>query len=535
MPLLEGNNWREEDFNWWITVANISQKYGHNIMIRYELIPNPRDMSKYGLMLGHPEFPIPLPLNNKNKEGNFWHHYVELVSQHLISHFGIATSLAKETAQEIVDFEKVLAKSASFDRYGAHQYHVATKLRKLEWKYVLHMDLKSYLDNAFGPLDKDYVVEENESYFYNLERIRDIPKETIANYIFYKLIRQFALPPETSCLGETKRLFGNILDNMWYKRNNIKDMENSVLNMFEELKSVFFTALKSKQYEWMSPSVQKYFLETLDTLSLQVLNYNETDFSREYGALNLTNADYMGNLKAIYSLKALQKREKFHQAPTAYYDAENMHAGINYIRNKNLILVPLNILQSNRFHSDLYPLAVNYGQMGTLLAHAVLHAFDDEARFLDKSEGGYGWRNRPTAVLFNDNTLCFRRQYRNFTYAGHTLADSLVQSENIATNGAVRLAYLTYMEKAVRKPTFLDQEQLPDLKYKNKKLFFVSYAQSLCADIHSNYDGFVLASEYNPPEIQRVMTSLSNMEEFSEVFKCPQESLMNPEKKCILF
>ncbi|XP_059217445.1 neprilysin-21-like [Stomoxys calcitrans] len=538
MPLLEKDNWVEKDFDWLTTVANIAQKYNHNILLGFKVLPYLRNVSIHGILLTHQEFPFPLPLNANNSEGIYWQRYEENVTHRLLRYFGIDANLAQETAQEIVKFEKVLAQSASHDRYGPDEYRTETSVYKLQRKYSPYMDIEKYMQIAFESIPEDNVIEENESYHYSLiELMAKTPKRIIANYIFYNLIHKFA-SNDTNCIVETKRHFHNVLENMWYRRHNIAEMERAVSNMFEDLKSVLFIKMRSKAYKWMSLRILRYSLEKVNALSLKVYNYNDTDFQREYGTLNLNSSDYIENLRNIYSLKARQHREKYYQATNDYYDAENMPAGIKYIRTENRLLVPLNVLQAHQFRSTLYPLAVNYGQLGTMLAHSILHAFDDEARFADKYGNEADWWDHPSTVFFDDHTQCFRQQYQRFTYAGLPWPDSIVQSENIADNGGVSMAFQAYVawyENTSRPQNNLDQEQLPDLKYKNRKLFFIAYAQSLCADIHPDYDFFVLASEYYPPESLRVLASLSNMEEFSHVFKCRPGSVMNPEDKCKVY
>jgi Predicted metalloendopeptidase len=44
-----------------------------------------------------------------------------------------------------------------------------------------------------------------------------------------------------------------------------------------------------------------------------------------------------------------------------------------------------------------------------------------------------------------------------------------------------------------------------------------------------------MQGDSHSPNRFRVIGSLSNMEEFSEVFNCPVGSVMNPVKKCVLW
>ncbi|XP_019894892.2 neprilysin-4-like [Musca domestica] len=538
MPVVEGERWSGDDFDWWQAIAKIVHRYGINIIFGYEVISNPKNVSINTLVLKHQKFEFPMALYGNYALGNLWKKYHIKVSENLQDYFGLDAKLANQTAKDILDFESKLAKGGAHNRYGPDEYWSETTVSKLQRKYMPYLDLKQYFNLAFETIPDEIIIEQNEAYQHNMiEVIKSTPKKIVANYIFYNLINHFG-SMKSSCITETRKHFRNLLENMWYRRNNLQEIEKSVSNMFEDLLSVFNRTLISKAYKWINPRVRRYSTEKLNVLAINIYNYKNVNFTEEYGDLILEPNDFIGNLKRIYSHKTARNRGKFNQLSSPYYDSENMPLGPKYIRRENRILIPLAVLQPHLFRSTLYPLAVNFGQLGFHIAHAIVHAFDDEARYADKYGNEVDWWDHRSTVFFNDRTDCFRQQYRQYSFAGHPWPDSVVQSENIADNGGIRLAYQTYKtwyEYTFRPQNNLDQEQLPDLKYKNKKLFFISYAQTLCSNIHPDYFPIVLDEEYCPPESIRVTASLSNLEEFSQVFQCRKGSIMNPQDKCKLY
>ncbi|XP_061399286.1 neprilysin-4-like [Musca vetustissima] len=538
MPVLEGGEWNQDEFNWLETISNISYKYGINIIFGYEIIRNPKNVSINTLVLQHQKFEFPLALYGTDALENLWRKYHTKVSENLKKYFNFDQNLADVTATEILDFEAQLAKGGANNRYGPDEYWSETTINKLHRKYMPDLDMKQYFQMAFGSIPEEVIIERNEAYQYNLvEVIKRVPKRIIANYIFYNLVNHFG-GKDSDCIGVTRKHFRNLVENMWYRRNDLEEIEKSVYNMFEDLLSVFNRTLISKKFKWVNPRVRRYTIEKLNVLAINIYNYENVNFTQEYGELKINPTDYIENLKNIYTIQSRKNCEKFNQLSSPYYDPTNMPLGPKYIRQENRILIPLAVLQPHLFRSTIYPLAVNFGQLGFHMAHAIVHAFDDESRYADKYGNEVDWWDHRSKVFFNDRTECFRQQYQRYTYADHPWPDSVVQSENIADNGGIRLAYQSYKtwyEYTFRPQNNLDQEQLPDLKYKNKKLFFISYAQTLCADIHPDYAAIVLDAEYNPPEGLRVRGALSNLEEFSQVFRCPRDSPMNPEDKCKLY
>lgn len=103
------------------------------------------------------------------------------------------------------------------------------------------------------------------------------------------------------------------------------------------------------------------------------------------------------------------------------------------------------------------------------------------------------------------------------------------QGENIADNGGVKVAYYAYNKYIERNGP---ESTLPGLKYNQKQLFWISFAQTWCEVLHDSYKTqSIMASAHATSEF-RVKGVLSNMPEFSHDFNCPAGTQMNPEKRC---
>lgn len=101
--------------------------------------------------------------------------------------------------------------------------------------------------------------------------------------------------------------------------------------------------------------------------------------------------------------------------------------------------------------------------------------------------------------------------------------------ENIADLGGVNLAYHAYN-------AFIEtngpEQVLPDLNMTSKELFFIGYAQKECTRTTPSAEFLSVTEDVHALTKYRVIGTLSNFQEFSDVFKCKEGSYMNPKKKC---
>lgn len=202
-----------------------------------------------------------------------------------------------------------------------------------------------------------------------------------------------------------------------------------------------------------------------------------------------------------------------------------------YSRVTNQIYIPLGIQQEPFAHPD-YPLAMNYGGLGSVLGHEFIHGYDDGGHYFD-SLGLFGniWTRWETRA-FNRRTQCLVRQYGRYMAPSRpfNLNGRAILTENIADNGGIRLAFTAFKAALPGLPG--DPSGIGNLT--QGQLFFVSYAQNFCEKSTPARDNYLASrSWYNyAPNQYRVIGSLSNSTEFAEAFACPKRSPMNPPGKC---
>lgn len=214
---------------------------------------------------------------------------------------------------------------------------------------------------------------------------------------------------------------------------------------------------------------------------------------------------------------------------TSRQHAQTVNAA--HLRLTNQIYIPLGIQQEPFIHPD-YPLAMNYGGLGSILGHEFIHGYDDGGHYFD-AQGFYRniWSGA-TSRAFQARSQCLVRQYGRYRVSPPPvrLDGGAMLTENIADNGGIRLAFNAFQSSS---PESLGNPSgVGGLT--QGQLFFVAYAQNWCEKTTPERQAYLASrSWYNyAPNRYRVIGSLSNSSEFAASFGCPARSPMNPPRKC---
>lgn len=214
-----------------------------------------------------------------------------------------------------------------------------------------------------------------------------------------------------------------------------------------------------------------------------------------------------------------------------------------YTSFENSVTVPAGILLDPFFNSD-YPKYMQYGMLGSVIAHEAAHALDpDNTRF-----GEFGqfenWWSKEAAKGFEERVQCFRESFNEtcsqFDFRCHS---KITLNENIADLGGLVMAYEAYKSwsrgrggdtnKRLEPSTFEGDE----VSLNNDQAFFVSFAQRMCDPRPMDVirEKWAKTRDSHSPDPIRVLGTLRNVQSFQEAFRCPNEAKMNSQDKCFLW
>ncbi|XP_011185964.1 neprilysin-4 [Zeugodacus cucurbitae] len=555
MPVLTPEGaWEAHKFDWLSTIARIQNQYGLDIILQLGMREDFVNKTENKIFIGQPKLALQSKAMYKSPATK-WHRdkYEDEICEALQKYLGIKEADAKRTAHEILYFESRLADGITDRRLGKtiKSMAVLRTVEEMTSVYKGDIDMHTYLNISLGQEFNETFYEYHVEYQKNLvQLLKEIPKEQVANYIMYQLLKTFFFDYKATssakkklCLNKTKLYFANVLDNMIFRKYNNKNTVADINLIWLKIKEIFKNELESNNLSWISPTTRKLALEKLTAMRLEINSYEESNFNEEYEGLILSKTDYIENLKQVLIQQTKRVLVNLRQSHRPVEMPVTFSFSPSYINRENSIKIPVILLQPNFLWSDHYPNALKFATLGSLLAHELIHGFDDVGRHFDT----YGteqtrWDNNSTDA-FNERKRCFKRQYSLYRYNGNYLPPSELQAENIADNGGIQLAYKAYRKWIVtlNETTSLERERLlvletlPNLNFTNKQLFFLAFAQFWCNNVDVHFRDKVSLISVHVPAKFRVIGSLANFNTFAEEFHCDTGTTMNPKHKCKIY
>ncbi|CAF0870341.1 unnamed protein product [Brachionus calyciflorus] len=339
-----------------------------------------------------------------------------------------------------------------------------------------------------------------------------------------------------TCLEHTDTIFGlGFALTRIFLRVSPGNSKVEAQKMIKSIKQSFIENFPS--IPWMDEETRRLAEEKVNHVD-DLIGYpdfveNDELLNKRYHDLYINETDYFGN-----EIRLVRFAIKFEMASyrsrvnRAEWEMTSTAVNAYYSPTRNQIVFPSGILKDPFFHPE-NPMSVNYGSIGSIMGHELTHGFDNSGREYDKNGMMHQWWNNKTIEDFKEASKCMVDQYSKFKVTDEDfLNGNQTLGENIADNGGLRSAYYAY-EKWIKEHG--EEKPLPLLKLSHRQIFFVSFAQTWCSKATSDSLHLSVSVDQHSPPRFRVLGSISNSYEFTEAFKCPSKTNMNPDKKCKLW
>ncbi|HEX2802725.1 MAG TPA: M13 family metallopeptidase [Sphingomicrobium sp.] len=302
-------------------------------------------------------------------------------------------------------------------------------------------------------------------------------------------------------LGE---LLGQTYVERFFPASSKAMMEELVANLKKA------AAVRIKGNGWMGPPTKAAALEKLDKMQVMV-GYPEK--FRDYSKLELKADDLYGNIKRsiafdhAYDLADLGKpvdKKKWGMSP-ATVNAYN--AGL-----ENKIVFPAGILQAPYFDPKADP-AVNYGAIGAVIGHEIMHGFDDKGRKIDATGAVRDWWTKEDAARYTALTDALGKQYSAYEAApGVFINGEFTMGENIGDMSGLEVAYDAYkMSLGGRQAPVVDG-------LTGDQRFFLAFAQAWRSKQRDDSIKTQVASDPHSPARYRIIGPLRNLDAWYAAF-----------------
>jgi len=274
------------------------------------------------------------------------------------------------------------------------------------------------------------------------------------------------------------------------------------------------TALRERigALEWMGEDTKKAAYAKLDTLAPKI---GYPDRWRDYSALEIRRDAYFANVRAAAEFEARRDIAKIGkpvdrsewgmlpQTVNAYYDPQ-----------QNEIVFPAAQLLPPYFDAGMDD-AVNYGGIGSVIGHEMLHGFDDEGSQFDADGNLRDWWTPRDRERFEQRTARLVEQFDAYVPIDDLhIQGRLTLGENIADLGGLQVAWDAWQLTDDAKSTARRDGLAPAQR------FFLAFAQAWRTQQRPETLRLQVQSNEHAPAKYRVDGPVSNLRAFATAFSC---------------
>ncbi len=301
-----------------------------------------------------------------------------------------------------------------------------------------------------------------------------------------------------------------------------------VLKMVEDLENALDKDIAG--LEWMTPETKKQAKVKLQA-TLNKIGY--PDSWRDYSAIPISRDNYLANRQNAIRFefarnlakigKPVDRNEWTMTPPTinAYEEPTN-----------NTINFPAGILQPPYFDMQQDD-SVNYGDIGGVIGHEIIHGFDDQGRKFDAQGNLRDWWTASDTKEYDVRGKCISDQYtQEIPEAGPGVKQDgrMTQGEDTADNGGLRIAFQALQQSLTREGREMDTKESDGLTPRQR--FFMSYSFGWCSEYRPELIRLVVLTDPHSYPKYRVNNTVANMPEFAAAWGCQKGQKMARVNAC---
>jgi putative endopeptidase len=351
------------------------------------------------------------------------------------------------------------------------------------------------------------------------------PRFEQENFAFYgeQLNGQPEMKPRWKrVLAAINYALGDAVGRLYVEQYFPPEAKTRMLALVENLRDSFRSRIEN--LSWMGPATKKEALEKLSRMELKIGYPDRWD---EYYGLEIGTDSYVKNmLRAMaYDFRkgplGMDRAGKPVDRTTWYMHPQTINAYSD--PSKNEIVFPAAILQPPFFSMDAGD-AGNYGGIGAIIGHEMIHGFDDMGRKYDREGNLRDWWTKEDELEFTRQAQVLVDQYHVQEVLPGLFANGrLTLGENIADFGGLTIAFHAYVDRGDGKVQSTD-----DIRH-----FFTSYATIWRESIRPEALRNQVLSDVHAPNRLRVNCVVFNMPEFYAAFPdiTPASRLYRPPGK----
>ena len=455
---------------------------------------------------------------------------------------GEPQSQAATDAGTVIQLETALAQAQMDNVKRRDPKNINNKMTLAQVRALApSIDWDSYLQAVHAPASDHYIVTSPDFFRAEEKLITSHPLEHWQTYLRWQVIHRaapyltkamvdenFAFFSHTLAGAEEQRLrwrrcvdaadrdLGEALGQAYVDHAFSAESKARTIQMVHSIEAALDSDIQS--LSWMSPATKQQAIVKLKGIEDKI---GYPSHWRDYSSVKITRDSYLNNVAQATSFeferwvakigKPVDRTEWTMTPPTinAYYDPQ-----------LNTINFPAGILQPPFFDPSKDD-AVNYGAIGMIIGHEIIHGFDDQGRKFDAQGNLRDWWTADDAKKYDERGKCISDEYtQEVPDAGAGVKQNglLTQGEDTADNGGIHLALAALEYSLKQQGKSLDDKGEDGWTYRQR--FFLSNAYSWCANVRPQIARLIVTTDPHSLPVFRVDNVTSNMQEFGQAFNC---------------
>jgi len=455
---------------------------------------------------------------------------------------GETEAQARGDANTVIDLETAMARAQMDNIKRRDPKNIDNKMSLAQVRELApFIDLDAYLRAVNAPASDHFLVTTPDFFRAEEKLLEKHPLDQWKTYMRWQVIHRAApyltkavadedfdffartlagqqqqLPRWRRCTHSADHDLGEALGQAYVDRAFPPESKARTLEMVHAVEQALHNDIDSAN--WMTPATRDQAIIKLKGIEVKI---GYPSHWRDYSRVHITRDSYLANVEQASSFeferwvakigRPVDRSEWTMTPPTinAYYDPQ-----------LNTINFPAGILQPPYFDKDKDD-SVNYGGIGMVIGHEIIHGFDDQGRKFDAHGNLRDWWTAEDAKQYEARGKCISDQYtQEVPDAGPGVKQNglLTQGEDTADNGGIHLALYALEAELKRQGKSLDDKGPDGWTYRQR--FFLSYSYSWCANIRPEVARLVVTTDPHSLPIFRIDNVVSNMPEFAQAFGC---------------
>ena len=357
---------------------------------------------------------------------------------------------------------------------------------------------------------------------------------TNASFEFNKVMSGVSAqqPRWKRALSATEGLMGEAIGQLYVEKYFPETSKQYMLELVENLRNALGKHII--ELPWMSSETK---LKAIQKLSAFTVKIGYPDKWEDYTTMeidpNLSYYENCHNASMWHQKKELAKWGKPVDKSEWGMTPQTVNAYYSPLANE--IVFPAGILQAPFFDAEASD-AENYGGIGVVIGHEMIHGFDDQGCNFDAEGNMKNWWTAEDAEAFKKLSQVLVDQFNQVEILPGLFANGeYTLGENIADQGGLRVSRTAFLDSQKNKGVDIKSEEAKIEGYTPMQVFYMNYANLWAQNIREAEIRSLTSGDVHSLGINRVNVTLKNIQPFIDAFGIKEgDKMFRPQSEQVI-